>query len=168
MLVALFSDIHDKLGNLDAALLRAKECGCKHLLFMGDMSSAATFRHLLASWSQGIDLVFGNNEWEQKLFEHLAQSRQGVALHGDAGEVELGGRRIFLTHQPRHAERAALLGNYDAIFYGHTHRADLRPADAGHPLIVNPGDIQGRYGTPSFAIYDTMSNSAWSEQLAPR
>ncbi len=168
MLVALFSDIHDHLGNLDIALQRAEAHGCEHLLFLGDMAAAATFRHLLMHWHKGIDLVFGNNEWERELFELLAQSRQSVNIHGDAGEVELSGRRLFLTHQPRHAERAVLLGNYDAIFYGHTHCADLRPASAHSPLIVNPGDIQGRYGKPSFAVYSTDDNSACVVSLAPR
>ncbi len=165
MLVALISDIHDRIDRLDAALQRAMECGCTHLIFMGDMATEATFRHLLACWGGGIDLVFGNNEWERQEFESLARSRQGVTLHGDAGELLLDGRRLFFTHLPRNAERAALLGEYDAIFYGHTHRAELRPAGDGRPLIVNPGDIQGRYGRPAFAIYDTARNSARAEQL---
>ncbi len=168
MLVALFSDIHDRLSMLDLALRRAESCGCEHLLFMGDMAGIATFRHLLSHWTKGIELVFGNNEWELSAFERLAAEHDRVRLHGDAGEPVLCGRRIFFTHLPRNAERAALLGRYDAIFYGHTHRPDLRPAVDGRPLIVNPGDIQGRYGKPCFAIYNTGDNSARHEFLTAR
>ncbi len=165
MRIALLSDIHDHLANLDLALRRAGECGCEHLIFMGDMASTATFRHLIARWGKGIDLVLGNNEWERELFALTAWEHPGVTLHGEAGEVELDGRRLFFAHLPYRAEQALQHGDFDAIFYGHTHRVDLRPAGPHSPLIVNPGDLQGRYTGPAMAVYDTETNTAHIEYL---
>ncbi len=161
MLVALISDIHDHSTRMLLALERARELGCTHLLCMGDFSSIPTFRLLCEEWEHGLDAVFGNNEWERTSFLRVAEEYPNAALHGDAATVTLGDRTVFFCHYPQLAARAAESGRYDAIFFGHTHHAELRPAvDGYHPLIVNPGDVQGRYGSPSMAVYDTDSNTA--------
>ena len=157
MLVALLSDIHDHTTHLLLALQAAKEAGCSHLFFMGDMAGISTFRTLREEWPHGIDMVFGNNEYEIKSFERLADQWDQTTLHGYEAELELDGRRIYFTHLPWAALRAADSGRYDAVFFGHTHQAEqmLR----GQTLLTNPGEIQGRQGAPGIGIYDTVSNS---------
>ncbi len=162
MLIALISDIHDRSMNLLLALERARELSCEHLLCMGDLATIATFRLLCEEWTQGADVVFGNNEWHRDCFLRVADEYPHVTHHGDAASLKLGGQRIFCCHYPHVAARAAASGRYDAVFFGHTHRAELHPATAGgSPLLLNPGDIQGRYGKPCMAIYDTAANSAY-------
>ncbi len=165
MLIAILSDLHDKISALNHALRRARECGCERLIFLGDMAGAASFRHMIARWGKDIDLVYGNNEWEHELFELLAREHPGVTLHGERGELELDGRRLFFCHLPYHAELARRHGEFDAIFYGHTHLSDLRPAGPRSPLILNPGELQGRRGSATMAVYDTESNHAFIEYL---
>ncbi len=164
MLVALISDIHDHSTRLLLALARAQELGCTHLLCMGDVATISTFRLLCEEWTQGVDLVFGNNEWSRDSFLQVAHEYPHVTHHGDAATVELGGRHLFFCHYPHVASRAAESGLYDAVFFGHTHRAELHPATEWqgrrYPLLLNPGDVQGRYGKPGMAVYDTESNSA--------
>ncbi len=162
MLVALISDIHDHSSRLLLALARAREEGCTHLLCMGDVAEISTFRLLCEEWTQGLDLVFGNNEWHRESFLRVADEYPHVTHHGNKACVTLGGRLIFFCHYPLMAEEALSRGGrFDALFYGHTHRAEIRPAQGSeHPLMVNPGDIQGRYGTPSFAVYHTEENNA--------
>ncbi len=161
MLVALISDIHGHHTRLLLALARAQELGCTHLLCMGDVDDLATFRLLCEEWPHGADVVFGNNEWYRECFSRVADEYPQVAHHGDIAAVSLGGREIYFCHYPHVAARAAESGCYDAVFFGHTHRVEIHPADKkGSPLIVNPGDIQGRYGSPSLAVYNTEDNTA--------
>ncbi len=164
MLVALISDIHDHSTHLLLALNRALALGCTHLLCMGDVASVSTFRLLCEEWTQGLELVFGNNEWHRESFLQVAHEYAHATHHGDLATVTLGGRHLFFCHYPHTAARAAASGPYDAVFFGHTHRAELHPAtekdSRRYPLVVNPGDIQGRYGKPSIAVYDTDSNTA--------
>ncbi len=157
MNVAILSDIHDHTTHLLAALLRAEELGCTHLLFAGDMAGLSTFRTLREEWLHGIDLVFGNNEFDRTSFLRLAEQFHHTCHHGDAGSLELDKRRIFLTHYPHIALREAQSGAYDAVFYGHTHCAEQH--HCGHTLVANPGEVAGVRNTPSLAVYNTTTNS---------
>ena len=156
MLVALLADIHDHTDNLLTALYRAEELGCTHLLFAGDMAGLTTFRTLREEWNGGIDLVFGNNEFDRASFLRLAEQFHHTCHHGDAGDIELDGRRIFLTHYPTIARQAACSGQYDAVFYGHTHTAAQQLC--GNTILANPGEIAGVRQSPGFAVYDTSTN----------
>lgn len=158
MRVAVLSDIHDHSTRLLLALAQAEAAGCTHLLFAGDMAETGTLRQLCDEWRGGIDLVFGNNEYERTAFARMAQSRAGVRLHGDEAELSLDGRRVYMSHYPHLAARAAASGDYDAAFYGHTHKAEIR--QAGRTLLANPGEVcGGRYGQPSIGLYNTEDNS---------
>lgn len=157
MLVALLSDIHDHTTHLLLALLAAKEQGCTHLLFMGDMAGMSTFRTLREEWPHPIDLVFGNNEYESGAFRKAADQWTQTSLHGDHAVIRLGGRRIFFCHYPWVAAKAVENGNYDAVFFGHTHRAEV--LQIGKTVAANPGEVYGRQGAPSIGIYNTTDNS---------
>lgn len=167
MKIALISDIHDNAGNLVQALSLAEAAGCTHLICLGDMVHSSTFRTLRTSWAFGIDLVFGNNERERSLFRRMAESFTNTTLHGDTGELELEGRRIFITHMPERmperAQNALAAGAFDAVFFGHTHLVFNRTF--GHTLVANPGEITGRGGNPTFGIYDTDTNSVSIQSL---
>ncbi len=160
MLVAVISDIHDHDTRLLLALAQAQEQGCRHLFCLGDLATLSTFRTLCEEWPHGADVVFGNNEWNRESFLRVADEYPPITHHGEIAPLRLGGREIFLCHYPHTATRAALSGQYDAVFFGHTHRAECHPASEKRPLFLNPGDVQGRYGSPSIAIYDTESNTA--------
>lgn len=157
MRVALLSDIHDHTTNLLLAVNAARMEQCTHMLFMGDMVTLSTFRTLREEWEHHIDLVFGNNEYEISAFQRAAQQWHRVTLHGACADITLDSRRIFFCHLPQIAEKAIESGNYDAVFFGHTHVPQLRKL--GNMLVVNPGEVCGRRGKPGIGIYDTESNS---------
>lgn len=157
MLVALLSDIHDHTTHLLLALHAAHEQGCTHLLFLGDMAGMSTFRTLREEWSHPIDLVFGNNEYETAAFIKAAQKWPDTTLHGAQASVVLDNRRVFFCHLPWHATKAAQGGLFDAVFYGHTHTAEV--SWIGHTLVANPGEIQGRQNEPTIGIYDTTTQT---------
>lgn len=157
MLVALLSDIHDHTTHLLLALHAAMERGCSHLLFMGDMAGISTFRTLREEWPHGIDLVFGNNEYDTHTFLRMAEQWPGTTLHGMQADILLANRHIFFTHLPWQAMKAAETGLYDAVFYGHTHCPESR--QMGTTLLANPGEVCGRQGAPTIGVYDTDSNT---------
>lgn len=158
MLIAILSDIHDNTRNLRAALQRAQEAGCTQLLFLGDMAGVSTFRLLRELWAQGMQLVPGNNDYPRADFYAFAQQAgPQVILHGETAQPALGGRRIYMTHEPSNGVLyAAECGEFDLVLFGHTHRSGQQRH--GHTIVANPGELQGRYGEPSFAIYDTAAH----------
>lgn len=157
MLIGIISDIHDRTANLRRALELLAETHCTHLLCLGDIASTGTLQLLGSLWQGELDIVAGNNDYPRSDFRACAGQMPRTRYHGDTAELELDGRRVFLAHEPERALHAAKFGRFDAIFFGHTHRAG-QMMDASI-LIANPGDIQGRYGCPSFALYDTATHT---------
>lgn len=156
MQIAVLSDTHDHLENLAWALEQAK--GCEALLFCGDFCAPFTLREMLKRFPGPIYAVLGNNAGDPLLLTRVAQESGRVTLYGDLGEVELAGRRIAIVHVPRLAEGLAALGAYDLVCCGHTHKARLEWI--GNTLLLNPGDLFGLFGRPSFALYDSESHQA--------
>ncbi|TVR67583.1 MAG: YfcE family phosphodiesterase, partial [Spirochaetaceae bacterium] len=96
---------------------------------------------------------FGNNDGDTFLLSTIAAKYRHVTLHGHMAELELGGRRIAINHYPDISRPLALSGLYDAVFSGHDHkRYQEQP---GKTLWANPGEIMGRFGSPSFGLYET-------------
>lgn len=158
MILGIISDIHDHTAHLRRALELLEAEGCRHLLCLGDVASVKTLRYLTARWVGSLDLVAGNNDYPRAAFRDCCAPEQPrIRYHGDTAELETDGRRIFMAHEPERTLNAAEFGGFDAIFFGHTHRAGQM--QKGTTLIANPGDIQGRYGCPSFALYDTATHT---------
>ncbi|MBC7121587.1 MAG: metallophosphoesterase family protein, partial [Candidatus Methanosuratus sp.] len=67
-------------------------------------------------------------------------------------------RRIFVHHYPAVAEAVAAAGLYDLVCCGHNHQPEIRRV--GKCLLVNPGEVMGRFGHSTYAIYDTESGKA--------
>lgn len=158
MLIAVLSDIHDHTTNMLVALNRAREEGCSHLFCLGDVVESATFRLLCEEWPYSADIIYGNNEWETGAFTRIASLYPHVTHLGSIGRIDRGGRHLFLNHTPFPAVQAARSGDYDAVFCGHTHVPRIEWI--GSTLFVNPGEILGRRGAPSIALYDTELNDA--------
>ncbi len=137
MLIGIVSDTHDHMDRLRAALRRFVEAGVNVVLHAGDFVSPFMAIPFQETGLRVIG-VFGNNDGD-KLF--LRERFQGVGeLNFGPYEVELGGRRLVLMHEPRALEALVSSGKYDLIVYGHTHEVDLRE---GGPLVVNPGECGG-------------------------
>lgn len=153
MKIAIVSDIHDHINHLLSALATAEENGCERMIFLGDMVQASTFSLLLEEWHKPLDLVFGNNEYETEAFTAMAAAAQHAKLHGDCGVVRCDGQLLFFCHLPHLALRALETGQFDAVFYGHTHCAECR--QIGTTLLANPGEVLGRSSIPGIGVYDT-------------
>jgi len=156
MLIAVLSDSHDRTDHLEQALILIKERGISRGLHLGDYVAPFVINQLAESeirW-QG---VWGNNDGDKLAGLRMAAGKVDIS-EGDFLELEIEGRKLFLTHYPQIGRIAALSGQYDAVFYGHTHIAKQEHVEV--TLLANPGEIYGmRTGKVSFGIYNTERNS---------
>jgi len=150
--VALFSDSHDRLDYLGRALEQARTEQATHLIHAGDLCAPFVIAELGKNFSGPIHIVFGNNDGDGRLCAQVASSFGHVTLHGPYFEGEIDGVRCAAIHYPEPALRIAQSGELDLVVYGHDHQAaEQRVGDC---LLVNPGELMGRFGEPSWGLYD--------------
>ncbi len=156
MHVAVLSDIHDNIWKLGDLLRRVSGAGA--LVFCGDFCAPFTLTQLAQGFDGPVHVVWGNNDGDKWLLTRNAAAAGNVTLHGELAELDLGGRRIAVNHYPHIARQLAESGNYDAVFYGHDHTAHVERL--GDTLLLNPGEVMGRFGKSTFAWYDTETEQA--------
>lgn len=158
MLIAVFSDSHDNVWNLNKALDLGARQHAELIIHCGDYCAPFVLMEL-ARFDGEVHGVFGNVDGDKFLMADLVHTQfNNITLHGDIGELEVGGVEIAVVHSPKVAKALAATGDYDVVFYGHTHEKDIEKT--GRCLIVNPGEIMGRLNAPSFCLYDTESRKA--------
>ncbi len=156
MKIAIISDLHDNLVNLEKFLAWAKANKVEQLFVLGDLCAPATLKHVLAPGFTGhIYMVFGNvcdreNELvAAKTFPHVTHS-------GDLAEFNIENKKIALTHYPQKAKELTATEKYDFIFYGHTHKPWIE--QVGPTTLANPGTLAGMFSKATFAVWDTTTN----------
>lgn len=153
MLIGVISDIHDNIWALARVL---DQLGiCEAILCLGDLCAPFSLAQIADASVGPVHLVWGNNDGDKLMNAQIAQAKGNVTLHGQVGELEIDGVRIAITHYPHIARALAAGQQYDLVCHGHDHeRASER---VGETLLLNPGEVMGRFGVTSFAIYDTAS-----------
>ncbi|MDT8370223.1 MAG: metallophosphoesterase family protein [Longimicrobiales bacterium] len=159
MLIGVFSDAHDRLDKLEAALALFDERGVTVALFLGDFCSPVPARTIGSRFSGEVHCVFGNGDGDRFTLLRIARDEfPNLKLHGESAELEFDGVRVALTHYPLYGQALARTGDYAAVFSGHTHA--VHEERFGDTLWLNPGDIMGLKGVSTCAIWDTASNTA--------
>lgn len=153
MQIAVLSDIHDNIWNLEETLDRVE--GMDLLLCCGDLCAPFSLKQIQDSFSGPVHVVLGNNDGDPLLLAQIASQREEVYLYQPLVELELDGRKIAVAHYPQIGRVLAASGQYDAVFNGHTHRPKTQ--QLGKTLWANPGEVMGRFGEPSFGVYDTAT-----------
>ena len=155
MRLAILSDIHDNIWALDRALQRTANSDA--LLVLGDLCAPFTMAMLVERFAGPIHVVWGNNDGDR--LRIAEQARRGdTTLHGEFVDLMLAGRRVALTHYPHIGHAVARNGDYDLVCYGHNHQR--AQSQAGATLLLNPGEVMGRFGVSSIALYDTDTAAA--------
>jgi len=155
MRIAIISDIHENFHNLILSFDEMEKRGVDKILCLGDLMNAGIAK-LIAFQPISSFLIWGNNDGE-KVDVVKASFREGSNMEVSNNTydfLELGGKKIFITHHNDLAIPMAESGNYDAVFYGHDHiRRQAKIVDCH---VVNPGELCAqKSGVASFAIYDT-------------
>lgn len=152
MLIAVISDIHDNVWNLADALEKVSVSEATALIFCGDFCAPFTLTQIAQGFAGPVHCVFGNNDGDPRLLLRNADAAGNVTIHGQYAELELGGRRIAVNHYPEIARRLVESRQFDLVCYGHDHIAHVE--QVGAAVLANPGEVMGRFGKPTFGLYD--------------
>jgi len=142
MKIAILADTHDNWPNFKKAIEWIKKEKIQLILHCGDICTQEIINKAKKLFNGEIRFVKGNGD-------------HGLDLP-DKMELEFNGRKIGFAHFPDLAKKMAQSGNFDLVFYGHTHRPwDER---VGECHMINPGEMAGQFYKPTFAVYDTATN----------
>lgn len=155
MRIAVLSDCHDNIWNLERLLLRLSDV--EMLVFCGDLCAPFTLDLLAAGFHGPVHVTFGNNDGDVFLLTQIAARHPNVTLHAPYGTVEAEGQKLAFVHDPLFGEGLAALGRYDAVFCGHSHRPEARMV--GRTVLANPGEVMGRFGQPGYGVYETQDRT---------
>jgi putative phosphoesterase len=152
MKLAVISDTHDNIKNIEAAITEINKSGADMLLHCGDLCSPFVIESL-ALFNGPVHIVFGNNEGDRFTIKSVASGFSNITLHGDVAFMEIEGTNIAFTHRPEFARGLASTGEYSVVFFGHTHRREeSRIKDT---WLINPGEIMGLREDPGWLLFDT-------------
>lgn len=152
MRVAIFSDLHDHLNNLETFLNWVNGNKVSKLIFCGDLCNKEILKYLTSTFSGEIFLVGGNADLflpkDTKNAKNLIYDEQKL-------EFKLGPQKILITHKPADLKRYLSEDNsFDFAFHGHTHKPWMVKENG--VIIANPGTLGSTSGpVASFAIMET-------------
>ena len=152
VIVGILSDTHDRVDAMAAAMRVLRGRGAEFFVHCGDVGSERVLDHLAGVPAA---FVFGNTDWDRAaLARHAAHL--GVGCHPSMADLELGGKKIAVTHgdDPRLKQRILAEQRHDYLLQGHTHvRAD---ETVGRTRVINPGALH-RAKEKTVATLDTES-----------
>ena len=153
MKLAICSDIHDNIWVLEKALPGMEKADV--LLFLGDFCAPFTLVQLAEGFSRPIHVVWGNNDGDKWSLTTQAARFDHVTLHGEMADLQLQGKHIAMNHYPDIARGLASSQQFDLVCYGHDHRA--HDELVGATRLFNPGELMGRFGASTYAIFDLVT-----------
>ncbi len=162
--VALISDSHDNLPVLRATLTAIRAAAADVLLHLGDLCAPFVVTELAQGFAGPIHIVMGNNDADGRLLQVMAGRHEHVTLNGVYTELVVDGRTLALIHYPEPARRIAASGQLDLVAYGHNHRKLVE--QVGSTWLVNPGELLGLVGAPTWALYDTTAHTVELREVA--
>ncbi len=161
MTLAVCADIHDNIWVLARAL--PAMAAADQLLFCGDFCAPFTLVQLAEGFPGPIHVVWGNNDGDRDLLTAQARRFAHVTLHGHRAELTLEGVRIGASHYPEIAAGMAAAGRFDLVCHGHDHQ--VRQEKHGSCLLLNPGEIMGRFGRSTWAWVDLAAVRADTREV---
>ncbi len=154
MKIGLISDTHDHLDNVKKALEIFKNEEVSLIVHCGDIISPFCL-DLFNKCEIPYIGVLGNNDGEIEIL----LKRAGDKLKKEPRFEDIFGKKILIKHYHHLVEEAAHSKKFDFIFYGHTHKAEIK--DVEGTLIVNPGEACGWItGHPTVAVVDLSVKEA--------
>lgn len=155
MLIAIISDLHDNLVNLEKCLTWCQQNKIGKIICCGDVGNITTLKFLSTNFSGEIFLVTGNAETYDT--DNLA-SLKNITYFGELGQEIIGGHNIGFCHKdqeiPGLIKKSSETFNF--IFYGHSHRPWLEKKNGIQ--IANPGNLANIFYPATFAILETANS----------
>jgi uncharacterized protein len=144
MILGIISDTHDQEERAAVALGLLNQAKAKAIVHCGDLTGA----NILALFAGApFYFVLGNNDYEDEL-KPVAQTMDDVYYLGQCAVIELGGKRIGITHGHLRKDVHDVLAKApDYLLTGHSHMAmDERQ---GNIRRINPGAL---YRAPHYSV----------------
>ena len=157
MKIAIISDTHGNVANFRKAVDWLNKEKIQIILHCGDIGDLDSLKESLADFKGEFFGVFGNMDKYFKIEIGEYNKIPGVEIKEETFETEVDGKKIAITHLPEAAKKLAQSGNFDLVFYGHTHRAWDEKIGECH--MINPGELAGQFYKPTFAIYETTTGN---------
>ncbi|MBX3436272.1 MAG: YfcE family phosphodiesterase [Planctomycetaceae bacterium] len=155
MRLGIISDTHGHLRYAAEGVAALQSAGVDAVLHCGDIGVPALIP-LFAGWPT--HFVFGNTD--QDLVDlRFAIEEAGQSCHERFGDIELGGRRIAMTHGDDTARLMSAISSqdFDLVCYGHTHEREQH--QHGRTLVLNPGAMY-RASPHTVAVVDLTNLTA--------
>jgi len=149
MRIAIISDIHDNLVNLEKCLNWCDQQKVAGLICCGDITNSETLHFLATHFKGAIHLVRGNVEiyHEQELDQY-----NNIKYYGKIGRIELSSKVIGICHEPYFIDKIIKQGGYNIVFYGHTHKP--WQSERNGIILINPGTLGSMFSKATFAVWD--------------
>ncbi len=151
MRIAILSDTHSRYGTIESALELLAAYRVDLILHCGDIEDAD------AVWlfPPNTHFVFGNCDLDRTAIRQAVEGI-GATLYEPCGRLELDGVRIAWMHGDDRKLMTTVeqSGDFDYLFYGHTHVADERLVD--RTRVINPGALH-RVRQKTFLVLDVIS-----------
>ena len=157
MRIAIISDSHDNIPNIEKFLIWVNLNSMKMIIHCGDIAAPSMVDKFFAPKFPGqIHLVYGNVA-DREALKRITAKLDNVTLHGDQGEIEVAGLKMAFCHRPNEGRVLAESKKYNIVFYGHNHRPWIEKVGATE--LVNPGTLGGLFQRATFAVYDTKTKN---------
>lgn len=174
MKIAIISDVHNNETNLKKVLDHCKKNKIKKIICCGDLASEETLDFMADNFSPpaGGEIFYTFGNMDEGHFSNLAMKQynnsekdftayKNVKIFRKYGEITIENKTIAFVHFPDKAKKLAEGGNYDFVFYGHTHKPWTETVEARRKqhvfncILLNPGNVAGEIYLPTFAIWET-------------
>jgi putative phosphoesterase len=153
MLIGIISDTHDQYDRMGLAVRTLRERGAEFFVHCGDVCEPRLLDHLAGLPSA---FVWGNCDWDRMALQRYGEGLS-VPCYGTFADLELGGKRIAVTHGDDRVRMADVLQaqEHEYLLHGHTHvRRDER---VGKVRVINPGALH-RAAQKTVALLDTATD----------
>ncbi|EKD46901.1 MAG: hypothetical protein ACD_67C00024G0008 [uncultured bacterium] len=168
MQIAIISDIHDNIPNLKKVLEYCRENSIEKIVCSGDLGEMETLDFLNDNFAGEIFFAFGNmDQGHVADYTFEGNEYRNTKIFPDFGSQVFDNIRTAFVHYPDVARRLCETGSYDFVFYGHTHKPweeivevpASANASARRCRMLNPGNVANQYFPPTFATWNTTSNT---------
>jgi len=153
MKIAIISDSHDNLINLDKCLKYLQQQDIKFLIHCGDIATLETLQYLRDNFKGKIYACLGNMDINPEELAEQAKTFKQVEFFEDYGEIIIDNLKMLFTHKPEDLKKYLVKIQVDWAFYGHTHKPWIEKL--GQTILLNPGTLAGMFSYPTFAVLDT-------------
>lgn len=160
MKIAILSDIHDHVNNLQKVLEMSEFQATEAMLCCGDLCSPFILKLFGQGYSRPIHIALGNNDGDVAAFINVSKDYPNINIHGDYFRGELAGKSFAMNHYPEKARILVENGGFDVVCYGHNHNLSSNET-INNTLFINPGTLMGFHGgslktiPATFLILDT-------------